>query len=104
MANAIIQANPAPLPVFADAACRYAAPEIFFPVSGPPRIAEARDICARCPVRDACYEHALHHEEYGVWAGTTPRDRKRLRVALGIRFQPFVDAADLLGLVGRQVS
>lgn len=35
-------------------------------------------VCDRCPVRKQCLEYALvNHEEYGVWGGTTGRDRKR---------------------------
>lgn len=35
-------------------------------------------LCDRCPVRKQCLEYALYnHEEYGVWGGTTKRDRER---------------------------
>ncbi|MHA6801523.1 WhiB family transcriptional regulator [Bounagaea algeriensis] len=38
----------------------------------------AKDICARCPVRQACLNHALAVEEpYGVWGGLTPAERRR---------------------------
>ena len=38
----------------------------------------AKAICDRCPVRKQCLEFALiNHEEYGVWGGTTGRDRQR---------------------------
>ena len=41
--------------------------------------AEAKAICADCPVRQACLEHALaHREREGVWGGTTERERRRI--------------------------
>lgn len=37
-------------------------------------------ICARCPVRSECLEYAVKNEpDWGVWAGTTPQQRRRLR-------------------------
>jgi WhiB family redox-sensing transcriptional regulator len=41
-------------------------------------------ICAACPVSDECLEHALKHEDDGVWAGTTPNQRRGIRRELGI--------------------
>lgn len=41
-------------------------------------VRKAVAICDRCPVRKMCLEFALvNHEEYGVWGGTTGRDRQR---------------------------
>ena len=48
---------------------------------------EAQRICKRCPVKNECYEHALHHVERGIWAGHGPRfyeaERKRLGIDMG---------------------
>lgn len=42
----------------------------------------AKRVCAECPVRLECLEHALTaNENYGVWGGTDERERKRLRRA-----------------------
>lgn len=42
--------------------------------------AYAISICRRCPVRDACLDWAMRAEEsHGIWGGTTPRDRARIR-------------------------
>jgi len=39
---------------------------------------KAKAVCDRCPVRKLCLEYALvNHEEYGVWGGSTGRDRMR---------------------------
>ncbi|MFQ5947741.1 MAG: WhiB family transcriptional regulator [Acidimicrobiia bacterium] len=60
------------------AACRGVDPGLFFPGqqgdSGP-----ALAICATCPVRVQCLEWALEvREPYGIWGGTTERQRRRL--------------------------
>jgi WhiB family redox-sensing transcriptional regulator len=39
----------------------------------------AKSVCAICPVKDACLEHALAvREKSGVWGGATERDRRRM--------------------------
>lgn len=68
----------------AASACLRADPDLFFPIStsGPAviQIARAKAICARCPVRRQCLEFARTHEPgYGIWGGTTPEDRQRVR-------------------------
>ena len=60
------------------AACRGIDPEIFYPVSDVDA-AEAKSICAVCPVREACLEYALaNRERDGVWGGATERERRRM--------------------------
>jgi WhiB family redox-sensing transcriptional regulator len=42
-------------------------------------IKQARRVCNTCPVYDNCLVHALtKREEFGIWAGTTGRTRKRI--------------------------
>lgn len=66
-------------------ACNGAPPGIFYPDRGDTsRVEEAKAICAGCPVRDECFDYALHHEKYGVWAGTSPRQRASIRARRGI--------------------
>ena len=62
------------------AACRGLDAEIFFPgTDDEADAAEAKAICAICPVRQACLEHALaSREREGVWGGTTERERRRI--------------------------
>jgi WhiB family transcriptional regulator, redox-sensing transcriptional regulator len=73
-----------------DAACRTSDPDLFFPVgaTGPaiPQIAEARRVCQGCPVRAACLDWALRHDQaYGIWGGTTEEERRARRRAPGPR-------------------
>ena len=62
-------------------------PEIFFPEDfgsvGDPKlknqaIETARAICMKCPVIDKCLKVGLF-EEYGIWGGTTPEQRRKIR-------------------------
>jgi WhiB family redox-sensing transcriptional regulator len=70
------------------AACRGVDPNLFFPDSGSPGCNdEAARTCATCPVQHACLDHALRHEWSGYWAGTTKRDRIRLRRERGITLE-----------------
>lgn len=40
----------------------------------------AKTICAACPVREECLEHALRlPERYGVWGGATVEERRGIR-------------------------
>jgi WhiB family redox-sensing transcriptional regulator len=61
------------------AACRGAELDVFFPGRG--ESAEpARQICARCPVRQPCLDYAVSHEiVHGIWGGLAERDRRALR-------------------------
>ncbi len=65
-------------PWVAYAACRGADADLFFPGNDlNPR--EALKICRACPVREECLEYALSaRERYGVWGGTTARERRRM--------------------------
>ena len=60
-------------------ACRGSG-ELFFP-DWPSYPAEAKLICARCPLQDGCLDWALaHHAEAheGVWGGLDSRERRNL--------------------------
>lgn len=62
-----------------DAPCAQTDPEVFYPeVGGSSR--QAKVVCTGCPVRRECLEYALTHDErFGVWGGTSERERRRLR-------------------------
>ncbi len=60
------------------AACQGLDPEIFYPLDDEDAD-EAKTVCAACPVREACLEHALgYREKDGVWGGATERERRRI--------------------------
>ncbi len=50
----------------------------WFPVPGDgPAVAEADEVCLRCPVQVSCLAAALVvGEEHGIWGGTTEADRQ----------------------------
>jgi WhiB family redox-sensing transcriptional regulator len=88
------------------AACATTQKDVFYPdqIGVPEQKAyrEARKICADCPVIRECLDYAMEVEtdqarRYGMFGGTTPRDRERLqserdakaaRTMLGTRLQP----------------
>ena len=73
-----------PEPWQADAECRDLPPDLFFPSSGPGTEA-AKAVCATCPVCADCLDAALRRvEQHGVWGGTTPRERRRMRRGLAV--------------------
>lgn len=60
------------------AACRGLDPTIFYPTIDDESDA-AKEVCAQCPVREACLEHALGvREKDGVWGGRNERERRRI--------------------------
>lgn len=72
-------------------ACRGADANLFFPLGDDRQGDEALEAevvgyleeqyCSGCPARKACFEYAVANEKFGVWAGTTSQDRRRLRAA-----------------------
>lgn len=70
--------------------CREVGVQLFYPEdggSGTDIYMLARTICNRCEVRQECLEWALRHEDWGMWGGLTPVERKRLRSKLKIRLE-----------------
>lgn len=75
--------RPSPTPPFnGTEACRGVGTDLFFETGADAR-AQARALCTGCPIREACQDWAVAFEEYGLWANTTPSQRKRMRQALG---------------------
>lgn len=71
-------------PEFAVAACRGLDPELFYAESGA-AVMRAKATCGACDVRTRCLEWAVKREEFGVWGGTTARERAALRREYGFR-------------------
>lgn len=69
-----------PSPWMAQAECADSSPDLFFPETpGPENCADAKAICAVCPVRVQCLHYAMTHRMAGVWGGTSEADRRRIR-------------------------
>lgn len=65
-----------------QAACRQAETDYWFPTDGDDTktmCANAKAVCAKCTVREECLQWALDHESFGVWGGTTEKERILLR-------------------------
>lgn len=62
-------------------ACRGMDVEIFFPdILTERTAAPAKVICGNCPVRQPCLDYAVSITTcQGIWAGTTEKERERLR-------------------------
>jgi WhiB family redox-sensing transcriptional regulator len=58
------------------------ADRVFFPGMGGHGAVAARSMFASCSVRDACLTWALENPEsaeFGVWGGTSPEERRKLK-------------------------
>ena len=65
-------------------ACRHYDPDLFFPIAprGPAavQLAQAKQVCAHCPVQDHCLEYALETgQKFGVWGGASEEERRLIR-------------------------
>lgn len=65
----------------ARGACRTEDPELFYPVGGSKEVREqeqaAKQVCARCPVREMCLQWALDTwQDDGVLGGLTEQERR----------------------------
>jgi len=66
-----------------DAACRGIDTGIFFPDSEADA-GIALEVCATCPVRQACLDFALRtRQDDGIWGGHTEAERRRMRRRVG---------------------
>jgi len=62
-----------------QAACKDSDPELFFPEKMTQQAAaDAKAVCAECPIIADCLTWAVTAKELGIWGGTTENDRKRL--------------------------
>ena len=67
-----------------EAACANFDTNLFFPEPDASdalaQIAQAKAVCAACPVRDNCLEFAIRTRQLdGVWGGCTPEERRSIR-------------------------
>ncbi|MFF4006555.1 WhiB family transcriptional regulator [Streptomyces sp. NPDC001717] len=74
-------------PELSAPACRNADPGLFFPAYGRQlrhsQVIAAKELCTGCPVQEECLAMAVHADESdGIWGGTTPVERRRMRSQL----------------------
>lgn len=69
-----------------EALCAQTGPDAFFPEKPGQNIPIAKAVCAACPVRVECGDHAAHLEgntsaehRHGAWAGLSARQRTEQR-------------------------
>ncbi len=74
-------------PFLENAACRGLDPELFY-AEGAAAIARAKTLCGSCRVQRECLDWAVRREEFGVWGGTTARERSAMRRERGVRLMP----------------
>ena len=74
-------------PFLDGAACLGMDPEMFY-AEGSAAIAKVKEVCSDCGVRQRCLEWAVTREEFGVWGGTTARERAAMRRQRGVRLVP----------------
>jgi WhiB family redox-sensing transcriptional regulator len=77
-------------PDLSEGPCRGMDARLFYPLKGgrganttgnmAKAVCDSGSVGGRpCPCRDACLQWALHHEMFGVWGGTSERQRRRIR-------------------------
>ncbi len=71
-------------PYLDEAECRGLDPELFY-AEGVVAVADAKARCAVCPVQPRCLDWAVLREEFGIWGGTTARERAAIRRERGLR-------------------
>lgn len=85
-----------------DGKCKSVGPEIFFPhterddsenfkanyVEARDNTKQAIELCNECDRIKECFAYSIYHEMYGIWAGTTERQRKTLRRRMKIKLIP----------------
>jgi hypothetical protein len=67
-----------PQEITENAACGPETADLFFS-EDPSEIAQAREICMGCPVRQLCLEYSLWINDEGIAGGLTPAERLKMR-------------------------
>ena len=73
-----------------DEPCTEFPADMFYPDDGTHMVGYQTfiDLCTNyCKVYEQCLEWAVRHEGHGFWAGTLPRQRRRMRSQRGLILQ-----------------
>lgn len=65
---------------------------------------EVREACGHCPFVAECLQWAVHHEDTGVWGGTSPNVRRKLRTLLGVKLRTPTAISDDQIMTARRQS
>lgn len=70
-----------------EANCASTDPEIFFTKDrgGYDHMPALKRICGACDAKDECLDYAIKNSVLGYWGNTTEKQRRVIRVKLGIR-------------------
>jgi len=79
----------------ANSGCKNADVNLFFSESYA-QIAQAKRICANCPIIEQCREFGLNHERYGTWGGLSENERAQIRREQGISIVSLFSTASYL--------
>lgn len=88
---------------FDQAACIGMETSLFYPERGYiHEVRAAKAVCEGCPVRWRCLNHALTDvERYGIWGGTSEKQRQRMRTSKSKRSEvarmAYLEGVGLLG-------
>lgn len=77
-----MQLSLTPSPFNGTQLCTTVDPEVFFPedYEDLQAVEKAKSICSMCHMQDLCLTFALgNNEKEGIWGGTTPIERRRIR-------------------------
>lgn len=81
-------------PDFSEALCKSIGTEFYYPedessgTSNEEKMAKA--LCHQCPIIKVCAEWGLRHEQYGIWGGMSPLDRRKARHKRKIKLQQII--------------
>lgn len=56
---------------------------------------EMYNICKNCPVNKSCFNHAIRYESFGFWAGTTEKERFKIRKKLNLEEPRYLPSTSL---------
>ena len=70
-----------------EANCASTDPELFFTKDrgGYDNMPALKRICGACNAKDECLDYAINNSVLGYWGNTTEKQRRIIRVKLGIR-------------------
>ena len=92
----VCESCPAPFGWTDLALCAYEQLDLMYPdETDIDSIIKCKSICSKCPVRGFCLELGWS-EEYGIWGGFVPFERKRLRKIFNVKHKKVQDRRKMI--------